>query len=67
MKDAREVGLKLILSSWKELIWYRKTAHLTKEKLKGGDAATLKNVNLLQKLIALILSVVDGLRYQRNK
>jgi hypothetical protein len=27
----------------------------------------LKNVNLFQKLIALILSVVDGLRYQRNK
>ena len=45
MKDAKEDGLKLILSSWKELIWFLKIVHHIKEKLKEVNVVIMKNVS----------------------
>ena len=67
MKGAREDGLKLILSLWKEPIWFLKNVLLIKAKLKVENALTMKNVSHLLKFKALILLEEDGPKFPKNK
>ena len=67
MKDAKEDGLKLILSSWKELIWFLKIVHHIKEKQKEVNVVIMKNVNHLLKYKAHTLLEGDGQKFLRNK
>jgi len=60
-------GLKLILISWKELIWWLKIVLHIKLKQKEGNVVTMKNASQQLRFKILILLVEDGQRSLKNK
>jgi hypothetical protein len=67
MKDAKEDGLKLIHSLWKEPTWFLKIVHLIKEKQKEENAVIMKNVSHSLKYKVLTLLEEDGQKFLKNK